>query len=56
MDFVKRQDGVVINNNKSALESAKRRQKLLRMKNQKIDDLETRLLRLEEFIFSQDKG
>lgn len=55
-DFKKRQDGVVINSNKSALNSAKKRKKLLEMKNAKITDLENRLLLVEEFIAKQQKG
>lgn len=55
-DYLKRKDGVVINTNKSALYSAKKRQNILRQKNAKIDDLEKRLLILEELILSKVKG
>jgi hypothetical protein len=55
-DFRKTESGVVINTNKSSLIEAKKRKRLLLDKDKKIDDLERRLLVIEQLLLKITEG
>lgn len=55
-DFRKNDSGVVINTNKSSLIEAKKRKRLLLDKDKKINDLERRVLVIEQLLEKMIQG